>query len=207
MAEKTTVAKKSTRKAGKTSTADSNGKQDAVNRVDGATATPAGMTTAHPDLGISAEASAGVVNILTTVLADEFTLYTKLRKYHWNVTGPEFFQLHEVFEVQYTALAEVIDDLAERIRSHGAPAIGTLAEFAQHARLSEQPGVVPEARQMVADIVADHEAMVRNLRSDIDTIDDEYDEVGAEDLLTGFLQVHQKMGWLLRSMLEGKGGW
>jgi starvation-inducible DNA-binding protein len=158
----------------------------------------------YPNIGLSAEAQAGVVKILNTVLADEFVLYTRLRKYHWNVTGPEFFSLHAVFEKQYTAIEQTIDIVAERIRTYGVFAPGTLDEFKQHARLKEQPGVNPDAQQMVEDIVNDHEAMVRSLREDIETIDDNYDDVGAEDLLTGLMQDHQTQAWMLRSLLQGK---
>ena len=159
-------------------------------------------TTLVPDLGLSHDATGAVVKILTTLLADENLLYMKLRKYHWNVIGPQFFQLHEAFEEQYDDLAEVIDETAERIRQYGELATGTLAEFAQDARLEEQPGVNPDARTMVANLVADHESMVRYLRSDIDTIDD-HDDEGAEDFLIGLLQKHQKMAWMLRAMIEG----
>ncbi|HEX2619634.1 MAG TPA: Dps family protein, partial [Phototrophicaceae bacterium] len=158
----------------------------------------------YPNIGLSAEAQAGVVKILSALLADEFVLYTRLRKYHWNVTGPEFFSLHASFEKQYEAIAEVIDQVAERIRTYGVNSPGTLEEFKQHARLTEQPGVNPDAHQMVLDIVADHEALVRYLREDIETIDDKFDDVGAEDLLTGLMQSHQTNAWMMRSLIQGK---
>lgn len=166
------------------------------------TKTKAAVT--YPNIGLSAEAQAGVVKILSAVLADEFVLYTRLRKYHWNVTGPEFFSLHAVFEKQYTAIEQTIDIVAERIRTYGVFAPGTLEEFKEHARLKEQPGVNPDAQQMVEDIVSDHEAMVRSLREDIEAIDDNFDDVGAEDLLTGLMQDHQTQAWMLRSLLQGK---
>jgi starvation-inducible DNA-binding protein len=140
---------------------------------------------------------------MARVLADEFLLYTKLRKYHWNVTGAQFLELHESFEEQYDALEAVIDSSAERIRQYGAMSIGTLAEFQKHARLSEQPGVNPDARQMVEDIMNDHEAMVRYLRADIEQIDDDYDDLSAEDYLTGVLHLHEKYGWMMRALITG----
>jgi starvation-inducible DNA-binding protein len=176
----------------------------AVQEDDGRMANGDSSALHNHNMGLSAEAEQGVVKILCTLLADEFMLYTKLRKYHWNVTGPEFFSLHEVFEKQYTEVAEYVDVVAERIRSYGAIAPGTLEEFKQWARLSEQPGVNPDAHQMVMDIVNDHEALVRALREDIETIDDAYDDVGAEDLLTGMLQDHQKHAWMMRSLLQGR---
>jgi len=136
-------------------------------------------------------------------LADEMVLYTRLRNYHWNVVGPQFQSLHELFEEQYTQLEKTIDETAERVRAYGAYAKGTMTEFTQMARLDEQPNTYPDARQMVQDLADDHEMMVRALREDIDTIDDEYDDVGAEDFLTALLQDHQEMAWMLRTFLEG----
>lgn len=156
-----------------------------------------------PDLGLSDEKNQIVLNILKPLLADETVLYIKLRNFHWNVTGPQFQPLHALFESQYDQLADIIDEVAERIRQHGEYAPGTLAEFQKLARLAEQPGIYPNARTMIANALADQEALVRQIRQDIDTIDDDADEVGSEDLLTGILQQHQKMAWMLRAHLEG----
>lgn len=165
----------------------------------------ADVTTIKPDLGMSDDQVQGVVNVLKHLLADEFLLYTKLRNYHWNVTGPQFVQLHELFEKQYDALAEVVDNVAERIRQYGAFAPGTMTEFLELARLEEETiNTYPSARDMVARAVADHEALVRSLREDIETVDD-LDDEGAEDMLIGLMQEHQEMAWFLRAFLEGSG--
>ena len=71
----------------------------------------------NPNIGLSEEQRAGVVKILNTLLSDEYVLYTKTRNYHWNVTGPQFNDLHKFFEEQYTELNEIVDDVAERARS------------------------------------------------------------------------------------------
>jgi len=157
-----------------------------------------------PDLGLSKDNQDGVVKVLNVVLADAHVLYIKLRKYHWNVRGPQFFSLHELFEKQYTAIAEAIDEIAERIVQYGADAPGTLEEFQRDARLKENPGSVPSATTMVSNIVNDHEAMVRNLRDDIEKVGENYEDVGAEDFLTGMLQQHQEYAWMARAMLNGE---
>jgi starvation-inducible DNA-binding protein len=171
--------------------------------------TPAEETTMEempevtsPNLGISGEVIEEAVDILQKLLSDEYMLYTKLRKYHWNVTGPQFRALHEHFEEQYTDLEVKIDEVAERIRTYGILSPGTLAEFKEHARLEEHPGVNPDATTMVQHIAEDHETMVRNLREDIDKADD-LDEDGLEDFLTAYMQDHQTMAWLIRSYLPG----
>ena len=155
-----------------------------------------------PNVGLNDAAVEKTVSVLQTLLADETVLYMQLRNYHWNVTGPNFIQFHQLFEEQYNALPEVIDTLAERVRSYGVRAIGTLAEVLEHTRLEEAPGELPSAREMVGNLVESHETMIRYLREDIDAMDD-VDNDGDEDLLTGMLQDHQKQAWLLRAHLEG----
>src|SRR5918999_4662931 len=92
------------------------------------------------NIDLSEEQRAGVVKILNALLSDEYLLYTKTRNYHWNVTGPQFNDLHKFFEEQYTLLSEIVDQIAERGRSLDGWAFGTMNEFSQHARLKEHPG-------------------------------------------------------------------
>lgn len=154
------------------------------------------------EIGLSEKNREGVVEILSTTLADLFVLRTKLRKYHWNVRGTLFHALHEMFEEQYDELAETIDDTAERIRTYGAMAPGTLQEFSEMTRLSEAPGEYPDAEAMVRDLIEDHETIIRNLREDIETCAERYKDVGSEDFLTGLLQDHQEQAWMLRAFIE-----
>jgi starvation-inducible DNA-binding protein len=154
-----------------------------------------------PNIGLDEEVMSSVVQILQTVLSDEMVLYTKLRNYHWNVTGQSFAPLHALFEAQYTQLEATIDELAERVRMYGAHALGTMSAFIKTARLQEGDGTLPDTNGMVANLLNDHEAMIRNLRNDVESLDD-LDDVGAEDMLTGLLQDHQKMAWFLRTYLE-----
>jgi starvation-inducible DNA-binding protein len=155
------------------------------------------------DIGLTEEERQGVVDIMQTVLADANLLYVKLRNYHWNVTGPQFRSLHELFEEQYETLAEAIDRIAERIRTYGGPAIGTLQEFKTRARLTETPGDYPHARQMVQNLVNDHEAIIRALRKDLDTVGETYNDLAGQDFLIALLQEHQDMAWMLRTFIEG----
>jgi starvation-inducible DNA-binding protein len=145
-----------------------------------------------------------VVAILNTVLADEYLLYTKTRHYHWNVVGPQFNDLHKFFEAQYNELNEIVDDVAERSRSLGGNALGTMTEFLKHTRLKEQPDHYPEARQMIANLLADHEAVISHLRVDLAACADHYHDAGTNDFLTGLMEQHEKMAWMLRAFLESK---
>jgi starvation-inducible DNA-binding protein len=153
------------------------------------------------NIGITDDDRQRVVAILNTLLADEFLLYTKTRNFHWNVTGPQFNDLHKFFEAQYEALDETIDEVAERARALGGRAHGSLEEFRTGARLGEKPGTVPAARDMLATLLADHEALIRALREDITTVNDRHHDVGTADFLTGLLEQHEKAAWMLRSFL------
>ena len=156
-----------------------------------------------PNIGIRDGDRQSVIAILNTVLADEYVLYTKTRNYHWNVTGPQFNDLHKFFEAQYEALADVVDEVAERARSLGGRAAGSLEEFRKLARLGEDViGKVPAARDMLATLLADHEALARTLRADVDTVTDKHKDTGTADFLTGLLEQHEKAAWMLRSFLE-----
>ena len=142
---------------------------------------------------------ASVVEILNRLLSDEYVLLTKTRNYHWNVTGPQFNDLHKFFESQYDALNEIVDEVAERARQLDGRAFGTLAEFARTSRLTEQPGVVPAAAEMIRVLLADHESVIRALRADINPVAEKFQDVGTSDVLTGLLEKHEKMAWMLRA--------
>jgi starvation-inducible DNA-binding protein len=154
------------------------------------------------DIGISNANVQGVTAILKRLLADEHVLYTRLRNYHWNVVGMAFGPLHAMFQEQYEALAEDIDDIAERIRILGQLAPGTMTEFTQLATLNERPGELPDDHGMVAQLVSDHEAIIRHLRKDLRACDEQYDDMGTSDFLTGLLEKHEKNAWLLRAHIE-----
>ena len=152
------------------------------------------------NIGLDEAKRQGVTNILTALLADEYVLYTKTRNYHWNVIGPQFNDLHKFFEAQYEELDDTVDEVAERARALGARAFGTLEEFREHTRLKETPGTVPAAKEMIAELLGDHETIIRALRQDIDKADKRGD-VGTNDFLTGLLEKHEKASWMLRSFL------
>ncbi|MCI0624155.1 MAG: DNA starvation/stationary phase protection protein [Acidobacteria bacterium] len=164
---------------------------------------PEAKSRLNPNIGLSDEQRKGVSQILNKVLSDEYVLYTKTRNYHWNVRGPQFHDLHKFFEDQYNELNDVVDEIAERVRSLGGMAIGTLAEFAQHSRLKEFPGNYPDAREMVTDLLTDHEAVIRQLRMDLATVAEKYQDLGTNDYLTGLMERHEKIAWMLRAMVEG----
>jgi starvation-inducible DNA-binding protein len=151
-------------------------------------------------VGLTAENRKGAAGILNGLLADEHVVYVKLRNFHWNVTGAEFHDLHEVFEEQYEQIAGVIDEIAERVRSIGETPLGSMADYLAKARLKEAKGA-HTSEEMIAALVADHEAVIRQMREDLEEIKDKHNDAGDQDAITGWMKQHEKMAWMLRSML------
>lgn len=156
------------------------------------------------DIGMKGQEREAVGQLLNAFLADQHVLYVKTRCYHWNVVGSNFKSLHELFEEQYTALAKAIDVVAERARALGVHANGTMAEFLRDARLKEQDGRGLDALTMVRNLLGDHETAAKQLRQDIDRCEDELDDAATADLLTGLLEQHDEMAWMLRAYLTEK---
>lgn len=153
------------------------------------------------NIGISQDNRAKVVEVLTLLLADEHILYLKLRNYHWNVEGMFFAPLHSLFEEQYDKLADSIDDIAERIRSLGYYAKGSMEEFKEMARLAESDHLGGDAKKMLQNLLLDHEMIIKVLRNDVDATMDDYKDAGTADFLTALMEMHEKMAWMIRSHL------
>ncbi len=141
-----------------------------------------------------------VVEALSRLLADTYTLYLKSHNYHWNVTGPMFNTLHTLFETQYTEYALAVDEVAERIRAVGARAPGSYTEFAELASVKEDRGS-PPAMEMIRNLVADQEATAASARTVVEVAEAARDSATA-DLGVRRIEVHEKNAWMLRSHLE-----
>lgn len=152
-------------------------------------------------IGISDKDRAAIAKGLSHLLADTYTLYLNTHNFHWNVTGPMFNTLHQMFMLQYTELWNAVDPIAERIRSLGHPAPGSYQQFAALASLPDAPSQAPKALEMVRILVQGHEAVARTARGLFPTVDQAGDEPTA-DLLTQRLAVHEQTAWMLRSLLE-----
>jgi starvation-inducible DNA-binding protein len=154
------------------------------------------------EIGLPGQSREDIGRMLNLLLADQHVLYIKTRNYHWNVVGPHFHSLHEFLEDQYEALAEEIDEVAERVRQLGVQATATMSEFVDRARLREEPGTVPDSVTMIRNLLHDHESVIVQLRKDIDRCADELNDQGTADLLTGIMEKHEKQAWMLRAHLE-----
>lgn len=156
------------------------------------------------NIGLTEEQRQGVTNLLNKDLADAYLLLVKTKKFHWDVVGPQFRSLHQIWEEQYLALTESIDSVAERVRALGGYPVGTMEGFLKYASLKEQPNNIPLATQMVSQLVDDHEQVIRNLREHVDQCSEEFHDEGTADFLTGIMEAHEQMAWMLRSFIEGQ---
>ncbi|MBQ1782940.1 MAG: DNA starvation/stationary phase protection protein [Gammaproteobacteria bacterium] len=152
------------------------------------------------DIGIKTADREKIVEGLSALLADSYTLYLMTHNFHWNVTGPQFNSLHNMFMTQYTEQWTALDELAERIRALGYPAPGTYKEFIKLASIKEVEGV-PSANDMIRHLVAAQEATARTARKLFPVVEEANDQPTA-DLITRRLEVHEKTAWMLRSLLE-----
>ena len=152
------------------------------------------------DTGISVKDRAAIAQGLSRLLADTYVVYLKTHNFHWNVEGPMFQTLHQMFMDQYTETWNAIDLVAERIRSLGHYAPGTYTEYNKLARIKETPGV-PKAEQMVRLLIEGQEAIVKTAR-EVLPVAEKADDQPTLDLLTQRMQIHEKNAWMLRSLLK-----
>ncbi len=155
-----------------------------------------------PNIGITEKNLNKSIELLAIILSDEMMLYVKTRKFHWNVSGESFMELHKLFQAQYTELEENIDLIAERINKLGGKTIGTMNEFISLSRIKEKPGNYPAQKEMMKELLSNHEAIIIELRKDIEICDSKNKDSGTTDFLTGLMEQHESTAWVLRRYLN-----
>lgn len=140
-----------------------------------------------------------IIEELMAVLANTYSLYMKTQNYHWNVEGPHFKPLHDLFEEQYTEMADAIDETAEHIRFLGEKVDGRLAKFDEISTLND-PDHTLNADGMIKDLVDSHAKLIDILNNALELADDIDDDV-LEDFFIQRLQTHRKAKWFLESSL------
>ena len=156
----------------------------------------------NTNIGISQQNLQAVAAELSKLLADEFVLYTKTRNAHWNVEGHDFHTMHVFFESQYDALDETMDSVAERIRQLGHFAPATLKSFLALTHLTEKSGEKNDSQGFIKELLIDHENIIINCRENINRFANEYGDLGTSDFITGLMEEHEKMAWMLRAHLK-----
>jgi starvation-inducible DNA-binding protein len=155
-----------------------------------------------PKIGISKDNLAKTALILSGFLADEFILYTKTRNAHWNVEGADFHEKHKFFEAQYEQLDDIMDAVAERIRALGNYAPATLRACLELTHLTEQSREKNDGAGFVKDLLDDHESIISRLRENINQVANTLNDAGTSDFITGLMETHEKMAWMLRVQLK-----
>ncbi|HTM92320.1 MAG TPA: DNA starvation/stationary phase protection protein [Flavisolibacter sp.] len=153
------------------------------------------------EIGIKSANASEIAKSLNRLLADEHVLYIKTRKAHWNVEGPDFLTIHLFFEEQYKLLEQIIDDIAERIRTIGHYAEATLVGFLAETHLSEETREKNNSAGFIKLLLGDHETIIIHLRENIERYNDEWKDAGSSDFITGLMKKHEKMAWMLRAHL------
>lgn len=151
-----------------------------------------------PHIGISPKNLKKSASLLATILSNEMTLYVKTRKFHWNISGNSFMELHKLLEEQYRVLEANIDEVAERINQLGEKTIGTMAEFIENSTLKEAPKEYASQKNMLSELLQNHEQLVTEFRDFIPVFENETNDIGSADFVTGLLQQHEKTAWILR---------
>lgn len=152
-------------------------------------------------IGLSAETRKAVSQKLSHILGNQFLLYIKTLKFHWNVRGSDFKPLHLFFEEQYEDLLEMVDEVAERIRALGHMAPGTAQEYLKTAEIVENPDENPHEKGMLEILLHDHEIIIRLIRKEVDATM-ELGDAGTNNFLCDMMERHEKMAWMLRAFLE-----
>ena len=152
-------------------------------------------------IGIKEPNRAAVSEELAKHLADEFLLYTKTRKAHWNVEGIDFMSKHEFFETQYKQLAKIVDAVAERIRKLGHYAPATMQKYLELTHLSEEMPDKNDSATYIKELLSDHEQIIMHYRANVEPFMDEYHDAGTSDFITALIEEHETMAWFLRAHL------
>jgi len=151
------------------------------------------------NIGIKDNDRQAVADQLAKLLADQFVLYTKTRNAHWNIEGADFHAMHIFFESQYQQLDELMDSVAERIRKIGHYAPATLAQLLQLTHLTEQSERKNDSPGFLKELLEDHESIIEFIRGNINPFSDTYHDAGTSDYITGLMETHEGMAWMIRS--------
>ncbi|RTL57592.1 MAG: DNA starvation/stationary phase protection protein [Sphingobacteriales bacterium] len=153
-------------------------------------------------IGIAPQHLAEVAHALNILLADEHVLYIQTRNAHWNVEGSDFLTKHRFFEEQYQQIETIIDSVAERIRTLGHYAEATMAGFLKLTHLTEATREKNDSTGFIKSLLASHETIIIHLRENIEQFSAKWKDAGTSDFITGLMETHEKMAWMLRAHLK-----
>lgn len=154
------------------------------------------------EIGITDANRQAVATELAKVLADETLIYIKTKNAHWNIGGADFYDKHKFFETQFGQLDEIVDSVAERIRSIGHYAPATLKSYLSLTHLTEATKEKNDSEGFIKELLKDHESIIIILREHIKLFANNFHDLGTSDFVTGLMETHEKMAWFLRSHLK-----
>ena len=138
-----------------------------------------------------------LVQQMKVVLASTFTFYLKAHNFHWNVEGPNFNDYHGFFGKIYEEVWGAVDAIAEEIRTLDSYVPGSLSRFSQLSTINDQINI-PNAKSMIAELLSDNKLIIAELNRAFKLANDS-DKQGLADFLTGRIDAHEKLGWMLRA--------
>jgi len=153
-------------------------------------------------IGISETNRQAVATELAKILADETVLYTKTKNAHWNIEGADFYDKHKFFETQFGQLDEIVDSVAERIRTLGHYAPATLKSYLGLTHLTEKTSEKNDSQGFIKELLEDHESIITVLRENVKSFANDFGDAGTSDFIAGLMETHEKMAWFLRSHLK-----
>nr|WP_315221266.1 DNA starvation/stationary phase protection protein [uncultured Flavobacterium sp.] len=154
------------------------------------------------NIGINQKNRKHVADVLSKILADEFVLFTKTKNAHWNLQGIDFYEKHKFFEEQANQLNDLVDSIAERIRTLGHIAPASLKSYLQLTQLAEPKQSKYDSQSFIKELLSDNETIINHLRENINIFANDYEDLGTSDFITGLMQDHEKMAWFLRTLLK-----
>jgi starvation-inducible DNA-binding protein len=139
-----------------------------------------------------------LVEQLNQNVADLHLVYIKLHNYHWNVKGPQFFQLHKLTEGFYEHIAELFDEVAERILQLGEQPLSTVRDYLQQAKIKEPNSAVSNPEHVISGIVDDFGYLLEQYKS-ILKVAEQQDDVGTANLVSEPIDWLEKSLWMLKA--------
>jgi starvation-inducible DNA-binding protein len=147
------------------------------------------------------EIRAQVIEILNHSLASSLDLKTQVKQAHWNVKGPQFIQLHELFDTMATEMEDFVDTVAERVTALGGTAYGTARMAVAASILPEYPSDIRDGQDHVKALANRYAAYAKLVRENIGKTDD-LGDADTADLFTGISRAIDKTLWFLESHLQ-----
>ncbi|WP_297336008.1 Dps family protein [Algoriphagus sp.] len=152
------------------------------------------------DIGLEVRDSKLLVEKLNKLLANYQVHYQNLRNFHWNVSGPNFFELHAKFEELYTTANESVDEVAERILTLGGRPFSSYSEYIENSSISEAKEV-KESKKMVEIIKENLNTLLNIEREVLESASEQADE-GTVTLMSDYITAKEKVVWMLSAYLR-----